>query len=113
MLCGDKGQDGVQVPYAFPLPRETQHTRRYPEGSVSRHEHMQCHALYLWLWPRPGGMRLQLFDTRRVAGQRHQRTLPVVTPAWPSPGASARSPRAAARAAARGSKRRAARWKKC
>ena len=51
---------------------------------------MQCHALYLWPWPRPGGMRLQLGETRRVAGQRHQRTLPVVTPAWPSPGASAR-----------------------
>ena len=49
--------------------------RRYPEGSVSRHEHMQCHALYLWLWPRPGGMRLQLGETRRVVGQRHQRTL--------------------------------------
>ena len=74
---------------------------------------MQCHALYLWLWPRPGGMRLQLGETRRVAGQRHQRTLPVVTPAWPSPGASARRPRAAARAAARASKRRASRWKKC
>ena len=60
------------LPYACP---------RYPEGSVSRQEHMQCHALYTRLCPRPGGMRLQLGETRRVAGQRHQRTLPVVTPA--------------------------------
>ena len=37
--------------------------------------HAVHHALYLWLWPRPGGMRLQLGETRRVAGQRHQRTL--------------------------------------